>query len=327
MGGPTPKSYSTLALLTLVLQNTALVILLKMTYRKGASPYAPSSVILITELVKLTCCFAVASYQKTTSSIQKVNFLLCFPSVLYILQNNLLFFGAKLLEPVVYIVCTQTKLLTSAIMARILLGTKISFSQCTALFFLTIGVILVSAEQNSASSGAQEGLLKSTNKGMCAVLLASLSSGLAGTVLEKLYKETRVVEQEKALLQRKTVTHTIWSRNVQLSLISVPFGLLGAYLHKEYGTLTQGFDRYVWGVVFCQAIGGILTAFVMKYASNVLKCMAISISICLCALFPSVTGEVELEIKTVFGIFLVVSSAYVFSSKGSSISSRAALPK
>ena len=43
--------------------------------------------------------------------------------------------------------------------------------------------------------------------------------------------------------------------------------------------LMHGFDWVVWAVVFIQAIGGLIVAVVMKYADNILKGFATSISI------------------------------------------------
>ena len=41
----------------------------------------------------------------------------------------------------------------------------------------------------------------------------------------------------------------------------------------------QGFDWIVWIVVLCQALGGIAVSLVIKYADNILKGFATSISI------------------------------------------------
>ena len=113
-----------LALFALVFQNTALAIFLKLTFRQDAEPYTTSSVVLVTELVKFTFCSSIAAYQSTQNFVRIFiihpdQWLIFVPSVLYVVQNNLLFFGAKMLPTVVYVVCTQTKILTTALMSRI----------------------------------------------------------------------------------------------------------------------------------------------------------------------------------------------------------------
>ena len=97
------------ALSALVLQNTSLVICLRLSFRDGASAYAPSTVVLVTELLKLSICSLVVARRSSGDLLAVVmqigrQGLLCVPSMLYVLQNNLLFFGAERLSSLLYIV-------------------------------------------------------------------------------------------------------------------------------------------------------------------------------------------------------------------------------
>jgi UDP-sugar transporter A1/2/3 len=316
------QSPAFLALVALVFQNTSLVVLLKLTYRKDAEPYTSSSVILVTEMLKLSVCSFVAACQSKKNlaralAIQANQWLLIVPSCLYVIQNNLLFLGAKLLPSIVYIVCTQTKILATAFLSRLILGTKLSKAQCTSLFFLGVGIFLVQQTEVKSTTTPRDGNLASETIGLLAVLLASITSGIAGIVLEKIYKgpDRHVTVSDK----RGDLKHSVWTRNVQLSLISLPFALLGAVLQEGDLRVTQsfmrGFDEYVWGVVVCQAVGGVIIAFVMKFADNILKCLAVAISICLCAVYSVAVGDLALTTSLVSGIIVVVASVYVFSAK------------
>jgi UDP-sugar transporter A1/2/3 len=307
-------SGSILALVSLILQNTALAILLKLTFRVGAKPYAPSTAILCTELLKLSLClFAVA--QNSASQIrvtvlqigeQKILFL---PALLYVVQSNLLFFSSKRLPPVVYIVCTQTKIITSAGFSRIFLGTTLNGSQYVSLIFLVLGIVLVQAQDLDLRANNSAG--DSTTAGFFAVMLASLTSGLAGVVLEKLYKDSGV---------SKGLENTVWTRNIQLSLISIPFALSGIYMQAREqvvaGKFFDGYDQVVWSVIILQATGGIIIAFVLKFANVVMKCVAISVSICCCAVYSVCTNELLITARLVFGIFTVNASVLAFSLAG-----------
>jgi UDP-sugar transporter A1/2/3 len=104
--------------------------------------------------------------------------------------------------------------------------------------------------------------------GIFVVILSCLSSAFAGVYFEKLLKNS---------------TSTIWVRNIQLGLWGAMFGVLTAYVY-DYGTIMadgffQGYNSLVWTVIVIQAAGGLLVAVVVKYADNILKGFATSISI------------------------------------------------
>lgn len=322
MGYVASRRAGFLALFALVFQNTSLAIVLKLTFRKGAEPYSPSSVVLVTELLKLALCTTITAYHSKRGllrvfSNRKGQLLLVVPSCLYVIQNNLLFVGAKMLPTVVYIVCTQTKILTTALMSRLILGTRLDAVQYMSLFFLTIGICFVQQhEEGDDSAKASKGNLASGTLGVIAVLLASLTSGTAGILLEKVYKGLRQ-HNSNSILEDAAMEHTIWTRNVQLSLISLPFALLGALLQSDDSTvtynLTRGFDACVWSVVVLQAAGGVIISFVMMFANNIIKCFAVAVSICCCAVYSVAVGDLDMSASLVFGICLVIGSAYSFS--------------
>jgi len=303
---------STLALVSLILQNTALAILLKLTFREGAKPYASSTAVLCTEVLKLSLCL-LAVAQKSARAItatvrqirqQKTLFL---PALLYVVQSNLLFFSSKRLPPIVYIVCTQMKIITSAGFSRLLLGSTLKGLQYACLIFLVLGIVLVQAQDQDLNSLVSNSAGEST-AGIFAVMLASLTSGLAGVVLEKLYKDP---------ICSKGSDHTVWTRNIQLSLISIPFALSGVYLQAREQFFARnffdGYDHMVWSVIVLQAAGGIIIAFVLKFTNVIIKCIAISVSICCCAVYSLWTKELVFSARLVFGILLVIVSVVAFS--------------
>ena len=327
-------SNTILALFALVFQNTALAILLKLTFRQDAEPYTTSSLVTVTELVKFTFCSSIAAYQSTQNFvrsliIQSDQWLIFVPSVLYVIQNNLLFFGAKMLPTVVYVVCTQTKILTTAFMSRIILGTRFSKVEVASLFFLAAGICLVQLRESDIGTVALGDNLPSETLGMAAVLAASLTSATAGITLEKIYKGTSQTKEFHS--ERGALEHTIWTRNVQLSLISLPFALVGALWQQSdllvTRAFTQGFDAYVWAVVVCQAGGGVIVAFVMKFANNILKCIAIAISICFCAVYSIAVGDLKVSTSLVLGILTVVTSVYIFTTKPKFYFEQTSLPR
>ena len=309
MAKMTLTDVSIIALVSLTLQNTALAILLKLTFRDEAKPYAPSTAVLCAEILKLALCLLLVA-TKSTGQIrptvvqiwkQKTLFL---PALLYVVQSNLLFFSSKMLPPVVYIVCTQMKIIASAGFSWLILGTTLKASQYVSLIFLVLGIVLVQSKDIDLRTTSS---VQDSAAGVIAAVLASLTSGLAGTVLEKLYKEPIV---------SKGFTNTIWTRNLQLSLISIPFAVSGVYLQAREqvyaGNIFDGYDYVVVSVILLQATGGIIIAFVLKFTNIIIKCIAISTSICCCTVYSVWTKELLMNARLVFGIFLVNASVVAF---------------
>ena len=145
--------------------------------------------------------------------------------------------------------------------------------------------------------------------GVFALILAAWTSGTAGVVLERIFKAETSSDD--------SIAHTIWTRNVQLSLISLPFAFVGVFLqnHEQVlvGNFFQGYDAVVLLIVLLQTAGGIIIAFVMKFASNILKCLAVGLSICCCAAYSVLMGELELTRNVAFGVLLVCFSIVGFS--------------
>ena len=298
------------ALVSLVLQNSALAITLKLTFREGAKPYAPTTAILCTEILKLALCLLVVAHESasqiTVAMLQiREQKALFIPAFLYVVQSYLLFFSSKRLPPVVYLVCTQMKIITSAGFSRLLLGTTLKYSQLISLVFLVLGIVLVQAQDLDLRSKSSAG---DNTAGFFAATLATLTSGLAGVILEKIYKDPKV---------SKGLKHTVWTRNIQLSLISIPFAVSGVYMQAReqvfVGKFFEGYDHMVWSVIVLQAAGGIIIAFVLKFADVILKCIAISVSICCCALYSVCTKELLISARLVYGILLVNVSVVTYS--------------
>ena len=183
---------ASLSLFALVVQNTSLVILLKISFREDAEPYAPTTVVFVVEFMKLAVCSTVVCFRSVKdlkASVIQIwgQWMLFLPSMLYVIQNNLLFFGAQRLSPIVYVVCTQTKLLLTAIMSRVVLGTRHSYAQHLSLLLLIVGIVVVQEQSiTDKKPHFQQYSIDKSSFGIAAVLLASLTSGAAGVILEKI---------------------------------------------------------------------------------------------------------------------------------------------
>ena len=307
------------ALLLLTIQNTALVLVTKASYSSTTEPYVVSTVIACSECLKcFVSCVLVfvsqggAAFRNTFREIPTNAARLSLPSFLYVIQNNLLFKGVRLLSPTVFTACSQSKIVTSAFFSKIMLGTRITSKQARALCILVLGMVLVQSERDELSdTGRSVG--RTSYMGLISVFTASVTSGFAGTYMEKLYKEAGTSGKP---------SHSIWVRNMQLALFSVPMAIFTAYWQDgkvitTHGVFT-GYDSVVIVVIALQAIGGLIISAVMRYASNILKCFAVSLSICSCAIATTYMfgdGKHSLCLQQTLGIALVIGATFSYAAK------------
>eukprot|EP00731_Ephydatia_muelleri_P020420 Em0013g147a len=139
-----------------------------------------------------------------------------------------------------------------------------------------VAVALVQMPSNQKSPSESS---TSSTIGLAAILVACLTSGFAGVYTELLLKSD----------------NSIWVKSMQLSFVSMVTSLIGVFLSDwsavmESGFL-QGYSMLVWIVILLQALGGLVIAMVMKYADNILKGFAASISIVLSCLVSYVLLE------------------------------------
>ena len=75
----------------------------------------------------------------------------------------------------------------------------------------------------------------------------------------------------------------MWMRNIQLSILAIPLGVLVCATKHGQGIAEHGFfhgyDLFVVYLVALNATGGLLVAVVVKYADNILKGFACSLAI------------------------------------------------
>ena len=316
-GAFTAKSFGALA--EPILQNTALVLVTKFSFSRGVlTPYLVSTVVACSESLKfvVSCALLTHTHGKG-AAISAVRDLrsngarLALPSALYVLQNNLLFKAVRLLSPTMYMVCSQSKILTSALFSVLLLNSRITRRQCLALMTLVVGMILVNASEGGAERVVASANGGDTSHGLLAVFTATFISGFAGAYLEKMYKSSNHGGADSH-------SDSVWFRNTQLACFSVPVALMSAYWRDSaqigHGGFFQGYDYVVGIVVVLQATGGLVVALVMRHAGNILKCFAVSISMCNCAVFTCLVSSEQTSVSTlVMGLALVVAATFAYS--------------
>lgn len=317
----------------LVIQNTALILLMRMSRvnKQSSAMYIASTAVVVCEFIKVLVSIAgyYADNCKSNPSIllQKCRnpnivwlevFTISIPAFLYVIQNNLQYFAVSNLPADVYQVLIQGKIITTAIFSAVLLNKRYSWIQWSSVFALAMGVGLVQLSLTTGSAASAATALISTSAtqsvsrnfqcalsskninfavGIPSVLISTLTSGFAAVYLEK-------------MLKRK---EGFWARNIQLSAVSLMIALVGAFV-KDAGQIAAkgflfGYNPLVFSVILTQALGGMLVAFVVRYSNSVMKGFATSGSIIL-SCFMSALLIQEHKLSPLFSLgALIVSGA------------------
>lgn len=330
------------ALFLLVAQMVGLVLLMRYsrTQRSPDHPlYLPSTAVFAMEVMKLIICLLVIAFDSGASFLNELNqhilqspmeiLKLCVPSLLYTVQNNLLYLALTNLDAATYQVCYQLKILTTALFSAILLQRRFSATKWMSLIVLTVGVAIVqvsgSGDQHNQQHDNENAhvTVDNTNNsdeqnrfvGLIAVLCAACTSGFSGVYFEKILKGSRT---------------SLWIRNVQMGLPSVVIAYLTVYLKdgaqvKENG-FWMGYSSLVWTVVTVQAVGGLIVATVVKYADNVLKVFATSFSIVVSCIISAFLFDFHPTRSFLVGASLVVTATVMYSSPEKKVRRKSVLP-
>jgi len=304
------------SLVTLTVQNAALGLSMRYARIRPGDLFLSSTAVVMSELVKLVSCLWLV-YQEEGSTLtglknalhntiikQPVDTLkVCVPSMIYVIQNNLLYVAASHLDAATYQVTYQLKILTTAFFAVTILRRKLRATQWGALLVLLLGVAMVQlAQTEPAKTAASSGPEQIRLVGFSAALAACFLSGFAGIYFEKILKGSNV---------------SVWMRNIQLSFLSMPFGLSTCLVYDWTRVTTNGFffgyDAFIWYLVVLQATGGLLVAMVVKYADNILKGFATSLAIILSCIASVYLFEFNLTLQFSLGTLLVMASVFLYS--------------
>lgn len=303
------------SLVTLTLQNAILGLSMRYARTRSGDMFLSSTAVVMSEVVKLLTCLvfvyheegtidrALAALHNTIIKQPMDTLKVCVPSFVYIVQNNLLYVSASHLDAATYQVTYQLKILTTAMFTVLILRRSLFPLQWGALAILLTGVVMVQLAHTDTPylpSGVEQNRLL----GFGAALSACVLSGFAGIYFEKLLKGSDI---------------SVWMRNVQLSFLSLPFGLFTCLMYDGTTVRNNGFffgyDFFVWYLVVLQAGGGLVVAMVVKYADNILKGFATSLAIVISCVASIYLFDFHVTLQFVLGASLVICSIFMYNHK------------
>ncbi|CAO3612614.1 unnamed protein product [Mucor fragilis] len=205
--------------------------------------------------------------------------------------------------------------------------------------YITGNTTITDSTAETTAIGNQSNL-----QGFVAVLTACMLSGLAGVYFEKILKapapkpatvnstanntedwsddddeNKKVVVQEDDNMDDESLAagNQIWIRNIQMSFFSVLLGLVFVVMLQDGTTIVErgffvNYTPLTWTVIAIQAVGGLIVALVVKYADNILKGFATSISIILSSIVSVWLFNFTFSGSFLLGAALVIYATYLY---------------
>lgn len=261
-----------MSILTMLLIQTTVYTLLR-RYSGGVleETWSKSSVLMVGEVIKLvfSMLMTISDTGNDTSSTDKMKFILISspqmfaPAVIYWIMNLLSYVSLDRVDATTFTVCSQMKILTTAIFSFVVMGRTFHPRKCRALLLLVLGVILVS---NGTYVGTDIDSQANGDKiiGVAAVLVEVTLSGFVNVLFEK-------------VLKSRIANLSVWDRNFQLAMYSIVLYLPVAL--REEGPFFHGWTINAVILAVLGGVGGLLVALTMKYTDAVMKTFATSGSI------------------------------------------------
>lgn len=323
------RTLKLICLTTLTFQNAAYIQIYKYS-RLGQQEdlYTTSTVICVAEFLKIVFSFllmlifekfqSVSSCFYTTFIKRPQDMLhMSIPAVTYILMTNLMYISAIHLDVLTFQIVNQLKIPATVFFSILFLGSSFRKTQYLSIVILFIGVLIVQLSEiddrttkNFTDDTTKITSLSNKTIGVVTGLVACVLSGFAGVYFEKILKST---------------SHSVWVRNVQMSLLSILPAFLTAFAQNWYNISRKGFfygyNELVWIVIFLHASGGLIVALSVKLADNISKGYATSASIIVSSISATIILHYKFDYMFACGALLVVISIplYTFNFNSSKI--------
>lgn len=343
-GAKKDAAFRLFLLFMMTAQNSSVVLVTRYT-RAGVDPtnlYVINDLVMITEIGKLVLAAALEHNTTNGQLIRSIreniferplDFLrILIPSLLYLVQNSVMYIAISNLTAPMFQVTYQSKLLTTAIVSVVMLQRRYSTKQWMCLTALGVGVAIVvlgardgnSNKGDATNADEDENAANAQNLfvGLMAVTVACLCSAFAGVYFEKVLKRpTNDGGQARAPV-------SMWMRNVQMAFFSILIALINMWRDSANRGFTDGlnesgepmvkpfmhgFTGWAWVIVALQAGGGMLVAAVIKYADNVLKGMATGVSVATGTFASTFLFGTTLSMQFGIGAGTILVSVYLFS--------------
>ena len=243
------------------------------------------SVLLISELSRMmvsTCIYLLYYNNKPqqTKSWDKI----IIPAFVGFIEHNTLFYGMTYLPPTTFQIIYQFHILFGAILSPHHLTKK----QHLSIIMLTLGLVSILYDNDISIQSTQF-------KGIIFTLMGTAADAIASTKIEKIVKEP---------------ASSIWMKQMQLSSLGVMSNLIALILNQN--DFFYGFNWYVITIITLQTMGSIIIPFVLKYADNVTRGVANSLSMLIAIVVSKVIYYWKPPFHFYFGATLIFTAIFLY---------------
>lgn len=269
----------------------------------GSYRYNESTMVLLVEFVKLGFCACVFFYQYQTTSpsrrgllhslsfINSLHFLV--PAVLYAASNTLVYYGMSYINPALFHVFGNIRILTAGLLYRGMMGKKQTDMQWLALILIAAGALL-SAPTPEKKNPDENYLL-----GLVLVVMMSVCSTSASIYTEKYYKKT----QELSIFYQNIVLY------VYGILVNIVLVLL---TRNEKKGIFDGFDSAGFTVLLVQSTMGVSLSFLFKFLDNIVYVISLTVSMFITAFLSYFFFDFNITLEFICAMVVVTIAIYFY---------------
>lgn len=230
----------------------------------GSFSFNKTTMVLLVEFVKLLFCCCVFLIQYLTSAAaqrsaltdltfrQSLHYLV--PAVLYAASNTLVYYGMSYINPALFHVLGNIRIITAGVLYRLMMGKKQTDVQWVALLILTFGAAIVTPDMEEVDSGSNANPMW----GLFFIILMCICSTSSSIYTEKYFKKSQDV--------------SIFYQNCILYAYGIVVNAIYLLLTDSKGLVEQGFfegyDSRALMVLTAQSTMGIILSFVFKVSDT-----------------------------------------------------------
>mmetsp|Transcript_679 Transcript_679/g.2041 ORF Transcript_679/g.2041 Transcript_679/m.2041 type:complete len:369 (+) Transcript_679:54-1160(+) len=261
--------------------------------RRGAPAYNATSVVIITEGVKLGLALGLyftydvavvrgsrvgTAWKQLVSHVTAapdLPFRYAAPALLYCIYNNLVYSNLTAFDPGTYNVLMQLRIVITGLLYQAIFSRRLDRNQWLAIGCIAVGCVVKESEKIAFAANV-EGVLRASLGAWLLLLVQMLCSVLAGVYNELLLKDLAAVPTNL--------------QNVYMYLNSVLFNILVLVLQGKLGealaldNLRTVSTPPILAIILIMSSVGVVTGFFLRHLDSVLKAVASAFEVVLSTL-------------------------------------------
>ncbi|KAL0583611.1 hypothetical protein ABG067_006530 [Albugo candida] len=281
--------------------------------KDGKIPYISVTATLLIEVSKMVLClltfiFTRRSPRKDVTLSVKHALLYAVPACLYTIDSNLTYLLLRFMDPATLSVLWNMKILTTALLFRLVLRKLLDSIQYAAIGLLLLGVITSESDHASILDNRPLGHHNTSNSnddhfvfGLVLVGIGIFISSCAGIFTEWAFK-------------RDPNCCFMW-QNLQLYMAGIFFNVLGLLAEKNaisQNGFFNGYSLWTWAAIVTHSIGGLAIGFLFKYLDNIACVYAHAVAMMLTVAFSIIFFHFMPSLEFLCGFCVVVVSTYLY---------------